>query len=137
MGGASGGINRRTVWRCKIASMKCKQNCIAAVLFGAALAPAALARQYFVYVGTYTNEKSKSKGIYSFRFDSTSGEMTPPTLAAEVANPSFLTIHPNRKFLYAVSELAKGEVTSYAIDPKTGALTRLNSVPAGGSVTCH
>jgi 6-phosphogluconolactonase len=96
--------------------------------------------KYFVYVGTYTGPLSK--GIYSYRFDSRSGELEPMGLAAEVINPSWVTIHPNRKFLYAVSELGNngkenGAVTAFAIDPKTGALTRLNSVSSVGGGACH
>jgi 6-phosphogluconolactonase len=96
--------------------------------------------KYFVYVGTYTGPQSK--GIYSYRFDASSGELEPMGLAAEVINPSWVTIHPNRKFLYAVSELGNngkenGAVTAFAIDPKTGALTRLNSVSSVGGGACH
>jgi 6-phosphogluconolactonase len=116
--------------------MKINRYLSAAMLLGIAFAPSVLAaHKYFAYVGTYTAETSK--GIYTFEFDSASGGMTPPKLAAEITNPSFLTIHPNRKFLYAVSEVGNGSVTGFAIDAKTGALTRLNSVPAGGGVTCH
>jgi 6-phosphogluconolactonase len=115
--------------------MKLPRYFTAAILLGIALAPSALARKYFVYIGTYTGEKSK--GLYSFQFDSASGDMTPVQLAGELANPSFLTIHPNRKFLYAVSELPAGSVTGFAIDPKTGALTKLNTVPTGGGGACH
>ncbi len=94
-----------------------------------ALAPSALrAGKFFVYVGAYTGEKSK--GIYSFQFDPSSGAMTSSALAAEVVNPSFLTIHPNRKFLYAVSELGNDGKAN-------GALTRLNSVSSGGGGACH
>ncbi|MCU1274775.1 MAG: hypothetical protein JWO48_2206 [Bryobacterales bacterium] len=116
--------------------MKLNRYFPAAILLGITLGPSALAAsKYFAYVGTYTRDKSK--GIYSFRFDPASGEFSPIGLAAEVANPSFLTIHPNRKFLYAVSELGNGSVTAYAIDGKTGALTRLNSVSSGGGGACH
>src|SRR4051794_40150831 len=105
------------------------------------LAPSAFAAgKYFAYVGTYT--RGDSKGIYFFHFDPATGEMSKPELAAEVANPSFLAIHPNRKFLYAVSELgndgkSNGAVTAYAIDAKSGALTKLNSVSSGGGGACH
>src|SRR5258708_1005162 len=98
------------------------------------------AGKYFVYVGTYTGPQSK--GIYSYRFDSTSGELEPMGVAAEVINPSWVTIHPNRKYLYAVSELGNngkenGSVTAFAIDGKTGALTKLNSVSSVGGGACH
>ena len=116
--------------------MKLNRYFFTAILLGIALTPSALAaRKYFVYVGTYTGENSK--GIYTFQFDPASGDMTPVKLAGEVTNPSFLTIHPNRKFLYAVSELGKGSVTAFAIDSKTGALTPLNSVLTGGGGACH
>ncbi|MGA8646048.1 MAG: beta-propeller fold lactonase family protein, partial [Candidatus Sulfotelmatobacter sp.] len=62
-------------------------------------------KKYFVYVGTYTAEAgSTSKGIYAYRFDSGTGELTSIGLAAETANPSFLAVHPNHRFLYAVNE---------------------------------
>src|SRR6266481_3994927 len=96
--------------------------------------------KYFVYVGTYTGPQSK--GVYSFRYDSSSGDLEPMGLAAEVINPSWVTIHPNRKFLYAVSELGNngkenGAVTAFAIDRQTGALTKLNSVSSVGGGACH
>ncbi len=96
--------------------------------------------KYFVYVGTYTGPQSK--GVYSYRFDSRSGDLEPMGLAAEVINPSWVTIHPNHKFLYAVSELGNngrenGAITAFAIDRQTGALTRLNSVSSVGGGACH
>ena len=57
-----------------------------------------------VYVGTYTG--SGSRGIYAFRFDPASGALQEEGLAVEETNPSFLAIHPDRPFLYAVSETA-------------------------------
>jgi 6-phosphogluconolactonase len=96
--------------------------------------------KYFVYVGTYTGPQSK--GVYSFRYDASSGDLEPMGLAAEVINPSWVTIHPSRKFLYAVSELGNngkenGAVTAFAIDQQTGALTKLNSVSSVGGGACH
>ena len=96
--------------------------------------------RYFVYVGTYTGPQSK--GVYSYRYDSSSGDLEPIGLAAEVINPSWVTIHPNRKFLYAVTELGNngkenGAVTAFAIDRQTGALTKLNSVSSNGGGACH
>src|SRR5262245_18641916 len=76
-------------------------------------APAA-GKQYFVYWGTYTTSLTrfadgKSKGIYVSRFDSETGKLSPPELAAETKSPSYLTIHPSRRFLYAVNELGAGD----------------------------
>src|SRR5207249_6349677 len=66
-------------------------------------APAEKADRLRVYVGTYT--EGKSKGIYLFELDPDSGTLTSKGVAAEVANPSFLAIHPTHRFLYAVGEL--------------------------------
>jgi 6-phosphogluconolactonase len=105
----------------------------------AALVPAAWAaadsRRYWVYIGTYTGPQSK--GIYAFHFDADSGKMDPVILAGELTRPSYLTIHPNRQYLYAVSETEPGTVSAFGIDTKTGLLTLLNTVPAKGSTTCH
>jgi 6-phosphogluconolactonase len=62
----------------------------------------------------------------------------PIGLAAETASPSFLAEHPNHKFLYAVNEAGReGQVSSFAIDAKTGMLTALNQVSSGGNSPCH
>src|SRR5262245_9021033 len=113
----------------------------AAVLLWASLLQAAhTPNSYLVYVGTYTGPESK--GIYAFRFDAASANLESLGLMGEVVNPSWVTIHPNRKFLYAVSELgndgkSNGAVTSFSIDQKTGGLTKLNSVSSRGGGACH
>jgi len=56
-----------------------------------------------VYIGTYTG--GKSKGIYLSKFDASSGKLSAPELAIETKNPSFLCLHPNRKYLYSVGEI--------------------------------
>jgi len=93
-----------------------------------------------VYVGTYT--KSKSRGIYSLRMDLATGSLTPPELAAEAKNPSFLAVHPTGRFLYAVAEnwgtggAEVGSIAAYAISPE-GRLSPLNRQPSGGRGPCH
>jgi 6-phosphogluconolactonase len=92
-----------------------------------------------VYVGTYTGDESK--GIYSCDLSIKDGTIKDLTLAAEVQNPSFLTIHPNKKFLYAVNEVSnfKGEkagaVTAFKIDGNK--LTKLNEQSSGGDGPCY
>jgi len=96
-----------------------------------------------IYVGTYTSPATGSKGIYLLELDTRSGELKPMGLAAEVASPSFLALHPNRRFLYAVGELNEfqgkkaGAVSAFAIDAQTGKLTLLNQQPSGGQGPCH
>jgi 6-phosphogluconolactonase len=91
-----------------------------------------------VYFGTYTSGDNGSKGIYRSVLDTETGQLSAPVLAAEAKNPSFLEIHPNGRFLYAVSESGSaGTVSAYAINPDTGNLTLLNSQSSGGSGPCH
>ena len=103
--------------------------------------PAAPAKTMLVYIGTYTGPKSK--GIYLARFNPETGKLTSPELAAETKNPTFLALHPNRRFLYAVSEMENfdgkksGAVSAFSIDAKTGNLTLLNQQPSGGPGPCH
>jgi 6-phosphogluconolactonase len=101
-------------------------------------------KKYFVYVGTYTAEAgSTSKGIYAYRFDSGTSELIPIGLAAETTNPSFLAVHPNHRFLYAVNETGNyqgqksGAVSAFAIDRATGKLTLLNEVASKGADPCY
>jgi 6-phosphogluconolactonase len=94
-----------------------------------------------VYVGTYTG--GPSKGIYLFRMDPETGAVTAAGLAAETANPSFLAIHPGRRFLYAVGEVGEfggkktGAVSAFSVDPATGKLALLNQQPSQGAGPCH
>ena len=107
-------------------------------------APTPQKRKYLMYVGTYTTEAgSTSKGIYAYSFDPDTAELTPLGLAAETTNPSFLAVHPNHRFLYAVNEVGnyKGEksgaVSAFAIDRTTGKLTPLNQVASKGADPCY
>jgi 6-phosphogluconolactonase len=99
--------------------------------------------KYFVYVGTYTEEGSASKGIYAYRFDPSNARLTSIGLAAQTINPSFLAVHPNRRFLYAVNEVGNykgqqsGAVSAFAIDHATGKLRLLNEVASGGADPCY
>ena len=96
----------------------------------------------FVYVGTYTSEKSK--GIYLFRLQTDHATtLAPLGVAAETPNPSFLEIDARRLLLFAVNEIDQfdgepgGAVTAFSIDRTTGKLTPLNQQPSMGSGPCH
>ncbi len=111
---------------------------LAAAATGGALAADAPLR---VYIGTYSG--AKSKGIYVSQLDPATGALAPAEVAAEVANPSFLAIHPNRKFVYSVNEVSDsagkptGAVSAFAVDPQSGKLTLLNQQSSEGAGPCH
>lgn len=95
----------------------------------------------WVYVGTYT--RRESKGIYRMELDLASGRMESVMLAGETVNPSFLALHPNRPFLYAVGEMASfggkkaGAVSAFAIERGSGKLALLNQQSSEGTGPCH
>lgn len=97
--------------------------------------------EFFVYFGTYTGPKSK--GIYHSRLDVATGRLSPAEVAAECDSPSFLAVHPNGKFLYAIDETSNPAtkpgrgVSAFALEPAGGGLTLLNQQTGGGPGPCH
>jgi 6-phosphogluconolactonase len=100
------------------------------------------------YIGTYTRRESfvdgKAEGIYIYRLEPGSGELTyEATVTSEsMINPSFLTMSPDRRFLYAVNEISgdkgpNGTVSAFAVDPATGGLRYLNQQSTHGLAPCH
>jgi 3-carboxymuconate cyclase len=112
-----------------------------------ALAPSAFGApvKQFAYAGTYTSAADGSahgEGVYLFEVDANSGELSPPRLAAKTSNPSWISIHPSKKYLYAINEMtnpdgSRSSVTAFAIDAATGNLTQLNSVSSEGAGPAH
>ncbi|MEM8857922.1 MAG: lactonase family protein [Chloroflexota bacterium] len=103
------------------------------------------ANRVSVFVGTYTRMEghlitANGKGIYVYEFDLSTGELSYQSEIHGVVNPSFLTIGPHGKTLFATSEIGQAEpggLSSYAIDQKTGDLAHLNTVDSGGSSACY
>jgi 6-phosphogluconolactonase len=117
------------------------------LLAGSALtaAPAGEGR-YLFYVGTYANDaghKTKSEGIYAYRYDASSGQIAPLGLAAETSNLSWIALSPNGRALYVVNEVGNyqhpnsGGVSAFSIDRASGKLTFLNQVSSRGSDPCY
>jgi 6-phosphogluconolactonase len=105
------------------------------LLLAASLLPPAAGADLLMYVGTYT--KDKSKGIYAYHFDPATGKAVSLGLAAETRSPSWLTLSPNHRFLYAANESGDGALSAFSLDRKTGKLTALNTVPSKGKDPCH
>ena len=92
-----------------------------------------------VYVGCYTtpDRRGRGEGIAAYRMDPTSGEWRSLGVKARVANPSFLALHPNGKYLYAVHGGQLSEVSAYAIRDGDGQLEPLGARPSGGVNPVH
>ena len=99
--------------------------------------------KYIFYVSTHTEDGGKGKGIYAYRFDPATAEVTSLGLAAETTNPTFMAIHGNGRILYSVNELSNyqglnsGGLSAFSIDHKTGKLTLLSEVRSRGAGPCY
>ena len=83
---------------------------------------------------------ANGEGIAAFAFDEASGSAIPAGVTAGIDNPTFLTVSPDGRTLYATSEVLgwnEGTVTAYAIDSATGALEYLNKQPTRGSIAAQ
>jgi 6-phosphogluconolactonase (cycloisomerase 2 family) len=97
------------------------------------------------YVGTYTTPtdgNGKGEGIYLFDVDAHSGELSNRRLAAKTPNPSWISTHPSKKYLYAINEVnnfggGSGSVSAFALDAASGELTLLNTVSSAGAGPAH
>lgn len=87
-------------------------------------------------VGTYTS--GNSKGIYTYRFNEETGKSTLLD-SVEVANPSYLTLSEDNKFVYSVNEASKDQaaVSAFAFDKDKGSLRLLNTEKTMGADPCY
>jgi 6-phosphogluconolactonase len=97
--------------------------------------------RHSLFVGGYA--AVEHPGIHAFEFDAVSGALTPHGSFTGVANPSFLLIHPNGRWLYAVSETGledsgrHGAVWAFQIDRQSLALQPINHQSTRGDWPCH
>src|SRR5216684_379089 len=93
-----------------------------------------------LYVGAYTGN---GQGIYLFSMNTSTGKLTQIKVAAAIPSPSWLAIHPQGRFLYAVNEISNfngttsGSVSAFSINRTTGDLTFLNVVSSQGGGPAH
>ena len=108
------------------------------ILLGASCQTHEPSKTNTLYVGTYT--ENGSEGIYSYNFDSNSGELTQKKLVAKIGNPSFVKVSPDKQFLYAVEETdryenSSGGVAAFRIEEDS--LIKINSNATVGAHPCH
>jgi 6-phosphogluconolactonase (cycloisomerase 2 family) len=109
---------------------------------GAMGVQAAPAEHYQLLVGSYT--AGQSQGVYRLDFDSVRGQLeAKPLQVVKSENPSWLTLSKDLRYLFVVNENGPGQadpvgrVSSYAIDPKTHALSLINQVQSLGNEPTH
>jgi 6-phosphogluconolactonase len=95
-------------------------------------------QSYYLFIGTYTD--AGSKGIYVYHFNASTGKAEWVSNTEGIVNPSFLTIAPNKKYVYAVTETATndtGSVSAFSFDRSSGKLSFINKQNSGGANPCH
>jgi 6-phosphogluconolactonase len=105
-------------------------------------APAGSAPVFDLLVGTYTS--GSSHGIYVYRFDSATGQVTPVS-SVQTVNPSYLVVTRDDRYVYAVNELPgdngpaneRGGISAFSFDPRAGQLTFLDRVSSEGNDPCY
>ena len=84
-----------------------------------------------------------SQGIYAFTFDRANQRLTPLQTVPSLESPTFLAIHPTKKYLYTVNRgkanIADqgGSVSAYGIDRTTGRLSGLGHKSSYGEGPCY
>lgn len=93
------------------------------------------------FVGAYTNEEygAQGKGISTCFISTNTGEMRLAHVFEKSKDPSYVVVHPNRKWLYAANETGgslPGYISAYEIQPD-GSLTFLDEKYTMGDHPCH
>jgi len=91
-------------------------------------------KEQLLIIGTYTSDKSD--GIYIYKFNTETGENSFVS-SVRTSNPSYLTISPNKKFVYAVNEDAPGNVTAFVFNKPNNKLLQVNQQPSQGKHPCY
>jgi 6-phosphogluconolactonase len=96
--------------------------------------------QHVLYVGSYA--PADQPGIQVCTFDDATGDLTVRGSFVGVVNPSFVIVHPNRRWLYAVSETsqqdgAPGAVWALRITREEWSMKSINHQMSGGDLPCH
>lgn len=117
-------------------------GCVRPTGSGSTKAGNSSAKDYLVYVGTNVASEQENT-IFLYRLSRTTGALTRVSAQKGGASPTYLTIAPGRRFLYAVSEtstfrgLSSGGVSSFSVDQHTGGLTLLTQQPSQGASPCY
>jgi len=88
----------------------------------------------YVFLGSY-NRDLTAESIQVYQLDTVKGKLNKITSAKNIINPSYLTLSPNGKYLYACTDTKTpnaGSVSSFEFNPEKKTLTFLNKQSSGG-----
>jgi 6-phosphogluconolactonase len=97
--------------------------------------------QIVLYVSGYAT--ADQPGIHACSFDETTGELAVHDSFAGIVNPSYVLVHPNGRWLYAVSETSQqqegvpGAVWALRCTREPWSMEPINYQLSGGDLPCH
>lgn len=86
---------------------------------------------------------AEQPGLQAFAFNESTGELTLRHSYTGINAPSFLVVHPNKQWIYAVSETGLsshnvlGEVWALQFEPKSSVIKPINHQTSRGDWPCH
>jgi 6-phosphogluconolactonase len=89
-------------------------------------------RTELLFIGSY----GTSAAILIYKLDTVTGGLSSVSSSPGTSNPSYLTIHSNKKWLYAVNENNSGTISAFTFDTVNNNITFLNSKSSQGSSPC-
>lgn len=88
----------------------------------------------YAFFGSFNRDKN-TEGIYVYQLDMMSGNLSKVTTFTGILNPSFLTLSPDGKYIFACTESKTqngGSVNSFKFNPENKSLTFINKQKSGG-----
>ena len=92
------------------------------------------AQNTYVFLGSY-NRDVNAEAIQVYQLDTLDGKLTKVAGAKNIINPSYLTVSPNGKYVYACTDTKTpnaGSVSSFEFNPQQKSLTFINKQSSGG-----
>jgi len=100
-----------------------------------------------LYIGTYTEDEAhlngKATGIYVYDLDMNTGRLSYLGTSPATENPSYIYVHPEGKWLYAVNENGSnqgepsGTISSFRLINGGKGLEFINKVSSSGNYPCY
>jgi 6-phosphogluconolactonase (cycloisomerase 2 family) len=92
------------------------------------------AQHTYAFFGSF-NRDQDTEGLFVYELDTLSGKLSKVSSFTGMLNPSFLTVSPNGKYVFACTESKTengGSVSSFAFDPEKKSLTLISKQKSGG-----
>ena len=113
--------------------MNLKKNILSLVL-SLLICTSVFSQNTYVFLGSYNRDKT-AESIQVYQLDTLNGQLSKIAFAKDIINPSYLTVSPNGKYVYACTDTKtpnSGSVSSFEFNPESKSLTFLNKQGSGG-----